>query len=105
MISRRRPTIRIPSFDLQKLVQEFTLASRFWTGYPIDKVEHMMRFYGVLPKNFYYAGFDADKEEAIFQCQPDEYEWNDLSIEAQRLEINVKCPRLPTGAKLLMSGS
>jgi hypothetical protein len=94
----RRPTIRVPNDILQRLVSNFTLSPRGWAGYPIDKVEHMMHFYCVLPPGFYYARYDTDAEEAVFQAQPFVHE--NLSIDS----VRSTCINMPKEVKLLLSG-
>lgn len=65
-----RQYMAVPSVELQKKVQEFTLSTRFWTAYPSDKIEHILRYYHLLPDGFLYAHFDPDTNEAIFVGPP-----------------------------------
>jgi len=65
-----RQYMAVKSEDLQKKVQEFTLSTRFWTAYPADKIEHILKYYHLLPEGFHYAQFDPSAEAAIFVGPP-----------------------------------
>jgi len=67
----QRKYMSVPSAELQKKVQEFTLSTRFWTAFPSDKIEHILRYYHLLPDGFLYAHFDPETNEAIFVGPPE----------------------------------
>lgn len=62
----QRPEMRVKSLVFQKMMDEFTLSSRMWTAYTPNKLEHIMRFYHLLPAGFLYSRFDTVSEELIF---------------------------------------
>lgn len=66
----KRGYIAVPSAELQKKIQEFTLSGRFWTAYSSDKIEHMLKYYHLLPDGYLYAHFDPDANVAIFVGPP-----------------------------------
>lgn len=72
-----KKSIRLPSNLLQAAVSDFTLSQRFWTAHAVHKIEHMLKFYGILPAGYLYERFDPDTEEAIFTKPPfsDEENW------------------------------
>lgn len=56
----------VPSLVLDKIIREFTLSARFWTAYPADKIETILRYNHIIPGLMYYSHFDSEKECAVF---------------------------------------
>jgi len=65
-----RHYFKIKSEKLQQKVQEFTKSTRFWTAYPADTLETVLKHYNILPAEYRYAHFNPDTEEAIFVGSP-----------------------------------
>jgi len=100
-MSVEREYLAVPSLDLQKKVQEFTLSERFWTAYPADKIEHILRYYKLLPDRFYYAGFNAETNEAMF-VGPPQITGAGLPQEYEMLPADDKFLRLPPSKDALI---
>ena len=59
----------ISASQVQRMVSEFTMSKRYWTGYPIHHVEVILRFYGRIDGNEYYHGFEEQQEVLMFTKQ------------------------------------
>jgi hypothetical protein len=57
---------RIDSLTVQKMVQDFTMSGRFWTAFPIDRIEYILKFYHALPSGYTYRNFDEIREELVW---------------------------------------
>lgn len=51
--------------DLQKKIEIAANHKRWWTGYTATEIEKLLK----LPKDMYWAGYDADNEQARFTRQ------------------------------------
>lgn len=57
---------RIDSLSVQKMVQDFTMSGRFWTAFPIDRVEYILRFYHAIPSDYTYRNFDEVNDTLVW---------------------------------------
>jgi hypothetical protein len=76
--------LHIPSLVLQKIVQDFTLSGRWWNAYPVDKIEHILRFYKIIPEKMFYrelvpgdprepGGGHYNRDVAVFGMQNSDF--------------------------------
>lgn len=68
---------------VNKAVRDFTMSERFFTAYPADKVEVMLRYYHLIGPNDLYQGFTPEDELVYFVNQEEE-------LQKKLNEINVK---------------
>jgi len=62
MMEECRVTTRL----MNEIVASFTLNQRPWPAFSADRIEVMARWWGAVPKEAIYKGFDADTDELIF---------------------------------------